>query len=251
MQNLKVFLAVGAVGLAAAVAVACSSSSSQAPANNNNSDDASDNTPSDAAMSCVPLTTSGLCPTGSGLTCCLSGITGTCTPVAECTGNIQVQCNSAATCSAGQSCCADIGGSAIAALLDGGFDAAAFDASAILEAGPSGAAGLLAGVNFKVTCQTACSATQIQACASDAECNGGKCVPLTQLIDAGSVDAGSFSSIIASAGMNKACIPADGGLPGLPGSDASTSDASSDAETTPDAPAAVDSGSDAAKEAAP
>jgi hypothetical protein len=125
------------------------------------------------------------------------------------------------------------------------------DASAIIEAGPSGIAGLLAGIIFKVNCETTCAAGEIQACASDAECNGGKCVPLTELIDAGGVDAGSLSSVIAMAGMNKACLSADGGLPGLPGPDASTPDASSDAETTPDAPTVVDAGTDAAKEAAP
>jgi hypothetical protein len=250
MQNLKVFLAVGAVGLAAAVAVACSSSSN--PGTNNTPDAGGEDVVDDSPVSCNPLSAANLCPTGSGETCCVSGLAGTCIPVAECTQNIQVQCTSAAQCGASQACCANIGGSTIAALLDGGFDAAAFDAAALTsEAGAAAGAGLLAGLVFKVNCEATCADNEIQACASDAKCkNGGKCVPLTDLFDGGGIDAGALTSIIASAGMNKACLSADGGLPGLPGTGDSGSDASSDAETTPDAPVA-DAGTDAAKEASP
>jgi hypothetical protein len=244
MQNLKVFFAVGAVGLAAAVAVACSSSSpapSTPPA-----DDAGNNIPDDAPMSCIPLTTAGLCPGQMGLTCCVTGLSGTCVPAASCTQNIAVACNSAAQCTTGQSCCANLGGSLLAAFEDGGIDAAAAasgldaaSAAALAEGGAAGAAGLLAGVVFKVNCETSCAPGEIQACATDKECNGGKCVPLTDLLPDAGIDAGAASSLLASAGMNMACTTADGGLPGLPGTDAGN-DAGNDAATT-----TTDAGTDA------
>jgi hypothetical protein len=251
---MKVFFAVGAVGLAAAVAVACSSSS---PAPSSPPQDAG-SSPDDAPLTCNPLSTSGLCPGQMGLTCCVTGLSGTCTPVASCTQNIAVACNSGAQCATGQSCCADLGGGLLAAFEDGGIDAATaaagIDAASLAEAGAAGAAGLLAGIVFKVNCESSCAPGQIQACATDAECNGGKCVPLTDLLPEGGIDAGAagggLTSILASAGMNKACTNADGGIPGLPGpgTDAGT-DAETDAATTTDA--ATDAGATDAKADAP
>jgi hypothetical protein len=215
MRNLKVILALGG-GLVAAVVVACSSSSTPAApapdAGDTNVEDS--NTP----QSCIPLTASGLCPSAMGLTCCLSGIPGTCTPQADCTASIQVACTSKLQCGASQVCCADFGGTdgGLASLLqDGGLTG--IDASSInLDAGAAGISSLLSGVNFKVTCETSCSNSQIQACANNSECvGGGSCVPLGQIIgDAGLGDAGAPAGLGAYAselGMEMACIPADGG----------------------------------------
>jgi hypothetical protein len=225
MRNLKVILAMGG-GLLAAVVVACSSSSNPPAAV---PDAGMVVIPvSDAAMSCIPITTSGLCPSAQGLTCCLdlsAGFSGTCVPQGQCTQQIQVACTSQAQCGASQVCCADFGGAdagTLAALEDSGLGALGIDASAInLDAGAAGLGSILGNlnINFKVTCATSCSGGQIQACATSAECvGGGTCVPLMDIIgdaglgggDAGALPAG-FSSIVGSLGMEKACVPPDAG----------------------------------------
>ncbi len=244
MQNLRVLFTIGALGLGAAVAAACSSSS-------NNSTPVADAGNADVvvAQTCSPLGGS-LCTPGQGLTCCFPtgqlSPTGTCQAQGSCNGNIQVACENAAGCgTSAPACCADLGGTDAGGLLsqledsgllaDGAAAAAAADDSG---GGASSFISIFESIHLKVTCETACGAGQIQACATDAECNGGKCVPLSSLVpaDAG-VDAGalggSAAGLLTSFGMINACTSADGGLPidigqFLP-------DASNDSSTTPDA----------------
>lgn len=259
MRNLKVLLALGGA-LVAAVAVACSSSSSGSPAApgpDAGDDTSSSDDGSEPPASCIPLTASGLC-TGAGLTCCLdlsAGLApGTCVPQASCKANVQVACTSAATCGANQVCCADLGGDdggALAALQDGGLGALGIDAAALMsDAGAAGLGAGLANLSFKVTCETSCKGSQIQACAKDSECvGGGSCVPLSQLTgDAGLGDAAAPAGAgmyISQLGMEMACV-APAGPPVEAGTD---SGATTDAGT--DAIAPVDAGVDAPAEAAP
>jgi hypothetical protein len=242
MQSLKVLLIAGAgAGLVAGFAVACSSSSSGTPAP---TPDAGTpvTTGDDAPESCLPLSPSELCST-AGQTCCLDfsmGIgPGVCEAPKDCTSNIQVQCISAAQCGANQVCCADFGGDGgtVAAFEDGGLGALGIDASAAsTDAGLTGILGMLGNLHFNVSCQTACTGSQIQACASSAECNGGTCVALTALAgDAGGgIDASALTSGLGmyanTLGMEMACVP--------PASDAAAPPA--DAGTTPDAAPASD-----------
>jgi len=246
MRNLKVFLALGA-GLAAAVVAACSSSSNgttPVAATDGGDDGSVGDDGSTGPASCVPLSASGLCP-NKGDTCCLTGLApGTCEAPSLCTSTLQVQCLAANNCSTGQVCCATIGGGGLAAIEDGGLGALGLDAATLTsEAGAAGLTGALAGTTFEVTCQTSCTSTQTQACASDSECvGGGACVPLSQLfasdagIDAGALGA-SGASEIAALGMDKACIPpaSDGGTTVVP--EAGPTEAGpSDAGTASDAP---------------
>jgi hypothetical protein len=252
MRNLKVFLALGA-GFAAAVVAACSSSSGT-PATNTNTEAGTDDSStvgddsSTTQASCVPLTASGLCPSKTD-TCCLdlsSGLKpGICEAPALCKSMIQVQCIAGVNCAAGNVCCATIGGGdggSLASLEEGGLGALGLDAAALMS--EAGAASAFANVSFQVTCQTSCSGGQVQACASATECvGGGDCVPLSQLFatDAGAgIDAGALGAaggaMLASLGMDKACVstPSDAGPVVVP--DAGT-DAASDAATATDAPA--------------
>jgi hypothetical protein len=256
MRNLKVFLALGA-GLAAAVVAACSSSSSPATTGGNDAggEDGSVGDDGSSAATCIPTSASGLCPSKTD-TCCLdlsAGLApGVCEAPSACSANIQIQCDSAATCSAGQVCCADLGGldaGLIAAFEDGGAGALGIDAAALMsEAGAASLLSSLGSIMFKVSCAASCTPTQIQACASTAECTGGAtCEPLSQLfpadagIDAGGAAAG-LGSQISLLGMNMACVP-----PASDGGTAPVADGGTDSGTT-------DSGStvtDAATEAAP
>jgi len=242
MRNLKVFLALGA-GFAAAVVAACSSSSGT-PATTMNTeagttdDSSAGGDDSSTQASCVPLTASGLCP-GKTDTCCLDlsgGIKpGVCEAPALCKSMIQVQCLAGANCAAGNVCCTTVGGG------DGGLGAIGMiDAAALMS--EAGAASALAGVSLQVTCQASCTAGQVQACASAAECvGGGDCVPLSQLLatDAGGIDAGALAgglgSMLTTLGMNKACVstPSDAGPVVVPDSGTDASDAA----TATDAPA--------------
>jgi len=244
MRNLKVILALGG-SLLAAVAVACSSSSPKAapaPVVDAGEDAA---TP----QSCIPLSAADLCPPATGQTCCfdLTSFSGTCVAQGSCTTQVQVACVSAAQCGASQVCCADFGG-ALGALEDSGLAGLGIDASTInLDAGASL---IPSNVNFKVTCATSCTSSQIQACATDQECvgTGATCVPLSQLLgDAGTGDAGippMFAQIIGSLGMEKACLLPDAGI-NLPPVTDSGSDAATVLEAGP-----VDGGNDGAPEAA-
>jgi hypothetical protein len=253
MRNLKVFLALGA-GLAAAVAAACSSSSNNSNNNNDAGTDDSSTVGDDGSTTttgCLPISADRLCTdhtqtccldTSGGLASLISG--GKCVAPSACTAAIQVQCLSSATCpTSGQDCCVNTGGidaGALAALLDSGtgFDAGGFDASGFM---------IPSDFSFHVACATSCAATDIQACATDAECHGGTCVPLTQLlaadggIDAGGALGGMGAALIGALGMDKACIPPDAGTT-PPTPDSGSGD---DSSTT-----APDAGTDAPAEAA-
>ncbi len=202
MQNLKVLLAIGA-GLATAVVVACSSSSSSNPEtpNTDAGDDGAITAFGDdsAAMGCLPLGGTG-CAKGSA--CCLDlskGLAaiangGACVAPGTCSAGIEVGCTAGSDCAGGQVCCADLGGAATAgtlgALEEGGLGALGLDASALsLDAGTAGNL----NISFKTTCTSACTGSQIQACASATDASAaGPANPISQLIgDAGSgIDAG-------------------------------------------------------------
>ena len=245
MQNLKVLLAIGA-GLATAVVVACSSSSSSNPEtpNTDAGDDGAITAIGDdsAAMGCLPLGGTG-CAKGSA--CCLDlskGLAaiangGACVAPGTCSAGIEVGCTAGSDCAGGQVCCADLGGigdGGIGALEEGGLGALGLDASALsLDAGTAGI-----NISFKTTCTSACTGSQIQACASATECvGGGTCESITSLIgDAGSgIDAGGLGAglgMYASAlGSYKACV--------APPSDAAAvpPDTGTDAVAPTDAPA--------------
>ena len=103
---------------------------------------------------------------GSGQTCCtmvmIPSISASCVAVGSCSGTSN-ECNTGADCSSGQVCCS---GSA-----DGG-SMAATDAAA-----PAGLGGLAGGLSMflpSTSCQSSCSATQAQQCASDTECPMGQ-----------------------------------------------------------------------------
>jgi hypothetical protein len=245
MQNLKLFAALGAVGLSAAVAVACGSSSSPATGGHDAGSDAvvSPGDDGNVPTSCSVLGgANGLCgdPT---LTCCVdiaSGFSQTCLPPSQCSSNIQVGCVDHTSCSTGQVCCADFGNvdaGALAAFEDGGLGALGIDAAALQsEAGASGIAGMFGNATFKVSCQSSCTSTQIQACASSPECqNGATCVPISELFpadasvpgDAGSVGGFNIGSLLSSAGMYMACLSSLDASTMLP--EASTTDAAPEA----------------------
>lgn len=221
MRTRIILLALSA-GLAGAFAVACSSSSSSAPTPG--PDASADSSGEDAGgpATCLPITSTGFCPTGDGLTCCFdfAALSGTCVKPSACSTTVQVACNSVAQCGANQVCCADFGGDGgtLAAFQDGGLSALGIDASAISsEAGVTGIAGMLGSLNFNVACQTSCSGSQIQACAADTECGGGSCVPLSTLLADAGGDAGipsSLASVVGELGMEMVCVPksADAGV---------------------------------------
>jgi hypothetical protein len=240
MQNLKLFAALGAIGLTAAVAAACGSSSSPASAPKDAGPEATVPVGDDSSTpeSCMPLGgASGLCSDPT-TTCCVdlsSGFSLTCLPPANCMSQIQIGCVDSTTCNGGV-CCADFGdvdAGALAALEDGGLGALGLDASSLQsEAGIGSITSMLGNTTFKVACKTACTSTEIQACSTSAECkNGATCVPLSDLFPAdasvpdGGLPAGISGSTISSLGMQMACLPSlDAGTMMMP-----------EAGTTPDA----------------
>jgi hypothetical protein len=257
MRSLKTLAVIGG-GLLAAVAVACGSSSSGSttPTPDAGDDSAAVSIGDDgsSATSCLPLSASGLC--ASGQTCCfdLMALSGSCVTAGSCSMPVQVQCLSAAQCGT-QLCCADFGGGdgGLAALVEGGLGAFGLDAAALSsEAGVGGLTSSLSGVNLKVACETSCTGSQIQACASDQECaGGGSCVPLTSLLgDAGGAfgDAGvpsSFAMYATELGMDKACVPPSSGDAAAPVVD---SGAPMDTGVPADAVAPTDAPADAVAE---
>lgn len=231
MQNLKLFAALGAIGLTAAVAAACGSSSS--PATGGGKDAGPDTSivvggdDGSTPENCNPLGgASGLCSDPTQ-TCCVdlsSGFSLTCTTPSGCSSQIQIGCVDSTTCASGQVCCADFGdvdAGALAALEDGGLGALGLDAASLQsEAGIGDITGMLGNATFKVACKSACTSTEIQACSTSMECkNGATCVPLSQLFPAdasvpdGGLPAGISGSTIASLGMEMACLPSlDAGM---------------------------------------
>jgi hypothetical protein len=226
MRTRNILLALG-VGLGAAFAVACGSSSSTAPSPGPgpgpDASAASSGDDGSTPASCLPVTPSGFCPTGQGLTCCLdfsAGFSGSCVKPSACSTTVQVACNSVTQCGTNQVCCADFGGDGgtLAAFQDGGLSALKIDAAALsTDAGVSAIASMLDNLNFNVACQTSCTGSQIQACATDMECGGGSCVPLSTLLADAGGDAGipsSLATVAGELGMEMVCVPksADAGV---------------------------------------
>lgn len=196
MSALRLSLGVIAVfGLALAAACGSSSSGTTAGPDGGAPDDGSTVSPGDdsgaaaanplgmlgsllANVTCGPLSGlaalagggggggGGSSKCGSGQTCCtmvmIPSISASCMAVGSCSGTSN-ECNTGADCSSGHVCCS---GSA-----DGG-SMAATDAAA-----PAGLGGLAGGLGMflpSTSCQSSCSATQTQQCASDTECPMGQ-----------------------------------------------------------------------------
>ncbi len=93
--------------------------------------------------SCNPLVNS-LCP--EGLTCCFSGLLGTCKLASACRSPFQIGCTSQASCASGEACC-----------------------------------GSGTGANFALFCKSACSTDEFQICRSNGECPvGTTCVEVAR-----------------------------------------------------------------------
>jgi hypothetical protein len=225
----------------ALLTTACSSSSSSgnAPGSTDagNPDASSSDLDTDAAMVGINATcgnlsilsggSASIC--GQGQTCCTTislgasitslGATSACVATGQCSGGVSNECNTASDCSGGQVCCSG---------------APSTDAAA-----PSGG-GLLGGISLAIldtTCQTSCTSTQRQQCASDAECPSG-------MTCQSAAAAGGFGGLGGGAGLPDG--GADGGafmlamVCAVPVSDAGSG--APDSGTTPDAGASVDAG---------
>jgi hypothetical protein len=199
-----------AVGLANAEG--CSSSSSPPPPADSGPD-GDDVTVTDAEAdgpaSCNPIFDS-LC--GSGETCCVAGLTGTCVAVGSCKAPIQVSCIAKSQCG-GDICCGSVqlpAGFDAAAAFDGGFDASAFDAS---------------GFSLSIACATTCAQPDFQLCTTSTDCPPGyRCA------------GGAMNNLVGIAGI-VACIPEDAGAPPPPDAGTDAGDGSA-----PPADAGTDAG---------
>ena len=102
----------------------------------------------------------------SGKTCCtmvaIPSISASCVAVGSCSGTSN-ECSAGADCSSGQVCCS------------GSSDGGSMAASAPAADGGLGGIGAMLG-NFlpSTSCQSSCTATQTQPCASDTECPAGQ-----------------------------------------------------------------------------
>jgi hypothetical protein len=226
MQNVKILLGISA-GLLAAVAVACGSSSSPAaPPAPDGGDDVTTvgDDGSTGAPTCVPIGSTGC---AMGQECCLdlsAGLSpGMCVAAGSCAkSKVAIGCEKTADCASSQVCCASVGGidaGALAALADGGLGALGIDASALTAEAGAGALGGLGSISFHVACASSCSAGEIQACATSAECTGGAmCMPLSSLAGDAGGDAGlalppQLAMFSGGLGMVGACVtpPVDAG----------------------------------------
>src|ERR1035438_5056527 len=102
---------------------------------------------------------SSSCP--SGQTCCtvLLPPSASCVAVGSCTG-VSNECSKGSDCAGGKVCCAGA--------ADGGTMAA------MTDAGPPGLLGGFDPSIYSSTCQSSCTATQMQDCGSDTECAAGQ-----------------------------------------------------------------------------